>query len=79
MSVRLNPIWMESQRDLISKCRPSEGKHYEIVCTDNRASKFVIATLSSGYAFKVINLGAGVKKITTRTDTCPKCGGTGKC
>ena len=28
--------------------------------------------------FRVMNLGAGVKLITTKTDTCPKCKGTGR-
>ena len=31
-----------------------------------------------GIPFKVLNLGAGVKKITTKVDICPKCRGTGK-
>ena len=29
--------------------------------------------------YQVIELGAGVKRITQKTDICPKCNGTGKC
>jgi len=34
---------------------------------------------SAGVPFKVIQLGAGVNRVTTETDQCPKCHGTGKC
>lgn len=29
--------------------------------------------------FKVLQLGAGVKQVTTEVDICPKCHGTGRC
>ena len=39
----------------------------------------VIQLTNAGIPFKMINLGAGVVRITTNTEVCPKCGGTGRC
>jgi hypothetical protein len=43
------------------------------------AAKWLILELSSRkFPFKVVELGAGVKLITRKTDICPKCNGTGR-
>jgi hypothetical protein len=42
------------------------------------ASWLVLQLAERGLPFKVVNLGAGVKLITRKTNTCPKCHGTGK-
>jgi len=40
----------------------------------NKAAQYMIIRLSEeNIPFKVYNLGAGVKKITTETDKCPCC------
>lgn len=42
--------------------------------------KYIVLKLANWkIPFKVINLGCGVTKITTITNTCPKCNGTGSC
>ena len=56
------------------------GTFKSITISYNPASKWLIEQLASrNVAFKVINLGCGVKKITTDTNVCSKCGGTGRC
>ena len=43
------------------------------------AARYLILLLEyNKYAFKIMNLGSGIKKITRKTDTCPKCHGTGR-
>ena len=43
----------------------------------NKSAQSLIIRLSNrNKKFKVYNLGAGVKRITTNTDTCPCCGKT---
>lgn len=44
------------------------------------ASQFLILALTArNIPFRVINLGSGIKTITTRIDDCGGCYGTGKC
>lgn len=75
MGSRVSLKWKEEMREQI-------GKTSEVDETTgfNLASKWLICMLSEKeIPFKVIHLGAGVKRITTQTETCPKCNGTGKC
>jgi len=47
---------------------------------DNVAVRWLICEwMSKGIEYKLVNLGAGLKLLTTETDICPKCGGTGRC
>lgn len=49
---------------------------YEFSCTTtvNLAIQWLVVKLSeSGRRYIIHNLGAGVKQITTNTDTCPCC------
>lgn len=71
----INNKW---QKEIISKCE----KNLEIdeIISFNKATQWLISYLAERkIAFKVINLGAGVKRITTNVNICPKCSGTGKC
>lgn len=53
---------------------------FTITLDVNLAAKWVIRTLAEmNIPFKVIQLGGGVKRITTDTEVCPKCNGTGRC
>ena len=43
-------------------------------------AQWLIVNLSNAKrGFQVVNLGAGVRRITTDTKVCPKCNGTGRC
>jgi len=52
---------------------------FEIKTNVSIALAWVVTKLSDrGLDYRIINLGAGVKLITRKTNTCPKCHGTGK-
>lgn len=78
--MRLNPEWVRKTRDMIDEVAESREENSSAVIefdetyTFNAAAKFVISQLARyGIPFKVYHLGAGVKRITTKTDTCPCC------
>ena len=76
---RLNPRWCEVQEEKIAAWR-RDGTHIETVASENFAIEHIIVRLAKeSIPFRLINLGAGVKRITTDTQVCPKCGGTGRC
>jgi hypothetical protein len=55
-------------------------KPLELVTSINLGVQWLIVRLSKeGIPFKVLQLGAGVKRITTDVQVCPKCNGTGRC
>ena len=71
--MRLNPTWKAEQ---VKKLEAAlvEHKIYEMTISLPMAKKWVIFELDRrSIPFKVHNLGAGVAKITTDTDTCPCC------
>lgn len=69
MSQRLNPSWTGMMLDKIR----GDGAIDEVLSA-NLASAWLITVLTKhGTMFKVYNLGGGVKRITTNTDTCPCC------
>jgi hypothetical protein len=43
------------------------------------AQWFVKTLVEKNIPFKILNMGAGIKKITTDVNVCPKCKGLGKC
>ena len=62
------------------KKKLAEGKPIDHITGEPIVAKWMVCWLSNnGKAFKVIDLGAGVKRITTDVDVCPKCNGTGRC
>lgn len=87
MAKHLEPNWASQNRTkieqkgmaLISGMLTS-ATPLEWVLDSNLASSYIVKHLTlNNVPFKVLNMGAGVKKITTAVDTCPKCHGTGKC
>lgn len=78
---KVNPEWKKEILESIDRDR-KENRDVKLdkLTTYTPAIQWLIATLSKmEIPFRLINLGAGVKKITTDTSTCPKCNGTGKC
>ena len=77
--MKLNPEWIKKRMGEFSDYRLHQ-KPIDVTCQYNPAIQWLIMLLSKeGISFKLINLGAGVKRVTTLTDVCPKCNGTGKC
>lgn len=76
MSISLRPAWIESMNEKIRRAHPSAmlGEKLDQILDVNIASQWLIMRLAKErIPFKVYNLGAGVKRITTDTDTCPCC------
>ena len=66
---RINPAWQDEIKLKIAE-------HIEIDTTQSwlPCVQWLITRLSkSGIPSKLYNLGAGVKRVTTVTDTCPLC------
>lgn len=75
MAKTINSKWANK---MVEKIR--NGWEIDVVLTENIAAKWLIAELAkSSTSFQIINLGGGVKRITTDTKVCPKCNGTGEC
>jgi len=56
------------------------GEHFEETSDYNPATQWMICRMvAKGIPFRLIQMGAGVKHITTHTDICPKCHGMGRC
>lgn len=75
MTSRINRRWLaEMQRQI------DAGDRIDQVLPFPPSARSLIAALAAkGRAFKVVNLGAGVKRVTTDVGVCPKCNGTGEC
>lgn len=52
----------------------------DVTTSVNMCIQWLVMELAgAGLPFKLIQLGAGVKRVTTLVDVCSKCNGTGKC
>lgn len=81
MPVRVDPKWSARMMEMVMKVRDNvPGVSIDEILTHNVAVKHLVALMAhANVSFKIINLGAGVKRVTTYTDVCPKCNGTGRC
>jgi len=69
MGTRVNPAWIQEQ---LKNLR--ETGDLDATSSYNPAIQSLIVHLTNiGKPFKIYNLGAGVKRITTKTDICPCC------
>ena len=69
MAVRVNPSWLKERKEEIRK-----GYSIDITASFNKAAQALIICLSNAdIPFKLYNLGAGIKRITTKIDICPCC------
>ena len=69
MASRVNPAWVLEMRKAADN-----RKKIDATLSFNAAAQELIQILSfRDIPFKIYNLGAGVKRITTETDTCPCC------
>jgi len=71
--MRVNPEWMKR---LIESME--QAKEIDETISFNASAKWLALELGiRRIPFKVINLGVGVRRITTNINICPKCHGTG--
>ncbi len=79
MANRLSESWAGETRNEINDATRN-NREYSVVLTATGPKKYVVSYLMEmKIAFKVISKGCGVVLITTDVDTCPKCGGSGRC
>lgn len=79
MTMRMNPAWAAEQRAAMGEYLAHQVP-YTITSHVPQVTKWLIAELvERNISYKLIKRGAGVTTITTDTNICPKCGGTGKC
>jgi len=70
---RVRPDWARNIRDEIVN-----RSFTSIILSYNEASKFVVTCgAENDFPIKVVNLGAGVKKLIAADSVCPRCGGKG--
>ena len=70
---RINPNWIKEMKETIEK-----NQFTSITLTYNPSAKWLISYLDSKkIPIKVINLGAGVKKIMVAGKVCSTCNGKG--
>lgn len=73
MGRRINPNWINDRKEEVKT-----GTFVSTTTRYNLAAQWLIAYLDAeGISTKVVNLGAGVKKIIVAKNTCPHCGGKG--
>ena len=76
--MRVNPDWIKDRQRQLCTLDPhslEQADHIDEHISYNAAAQWLITALSKrGIIFKVYNLGAGVKRITTQEpDKCPCC------
>lgn len=75
---RINPAWITEQRTKLTD--PTRAKPYEYRTAEGIVLRALVCLLDDlGIPYKILDLGAGVKKVTTDVTLCPKCHGTGRC
>lgn len=71
---QLSHVWVSEMRERINGLSSPGATPIDLTTGENIVAKWLIASLSGkNVPFKVYNLGAGVKRITTDTDECPCC------
>lgn len=80
MGARVNPNWIKRIVREYKESKNKEDFKLDEVLSYNPATQWLVSYLTkNGVAYKIINLGAGVKRITTDVKVCSKCNGTGRC
>lgn len=78
--MELNPIWTDARNAEIAVYIRDGSPDIDVSVPNTQATQWLVWELARRkISFKVIQLGAGVKRVTTDTTVCPKCNGTGKC
>ncbi|MEY2703522.1 MAG: hypothetical protein RLY43_2161 [Bacteroidota bacterium] len=76
----LSLSWCAEEKEKMDAFLNHTIDSYELTTAVSKAINFaVLCLLKKNISYKILNMGGGVKRITTKTDTCPKCKGLGKC
>lgn len=76
--MRLSIAWTIEIQDQINKSLV-EHIPFKYTTAEPTAKRYIVLQLvRKSIPYRVINNGCGVSTITTETDTCSKCNGTGK-
>ena len=76
----LDKTWCNDMIEAIRCHKVAPALNINEVLSSDQPTKWLVTQLAArNISFKVINLGAGVRRVTTETSTCPKCNGTGRC
>ena len=81
LKARLNPKWTAETFDMLRDVAAGvRTKPVEHTTAELAGIRWLICTADElQLPYKIIQLGAGVRKFTTDVTVCPKCHGTGKC
>jgi len=69
MPARVNPAWIKQQLTILRET----GKLDATTSYTPAIQSLMVYLTNNGKSFKLYNLGAGVKRLTTETDICPCC------
>jgi len=69
MPTRVNPNWIKEQLTILRET----GKLDTTTSYNPAIQALIVYLTNNGKSFKLYPLGAGVKRLTTETDTCPCC------
>lgn len=70
--------YKETQLSLMDSFKMGLTPEYSVITGCPVTKKWTIGRLlAKNISYAALNMGAGVMKITTKTDTCPKCKGLG--
>ena len=69
MRMIVNPMWAKEMKEALTEESPID----ETIRANISASFLIVLLSKVNRPFKVYNLGAGVKRVTTDTDACPCC------
>jgi hypothetical protein len=69
MPTKVNPNWIKEQLAILRET----GKLDTTTSYTPAIQSLIVYLTNHEKSFKLYNLGAGVKRLTTETDTCPCC------
>jgi len=78
MGYRLHQWWIDEMTEKMTSFRAG-GDPIEITTAESNVKSWMVINFDKfKIPFAVYSLGAGVSKITTDTQVCPKCKGSGR-
>lgn len=79
MTTTLSLRWIGEMKEKIDDFQAKNSGIFEVITGISVRKKWIVIQLTKrNIGFRLLNLGAGVTKITTDTEVCPKCKGTGR-
>lgn len=79
MTTTLSLRWIGEMKEKIDDFQAKNSGIFEVITGISARKKWIVIQLTKrNIGFRLLNLGAGVTKITTDTEVCPKCKGTGR-